>query len=251
MPFAFVPAALSAALVLSGCGSANRTALVSTGLTTVAGQTTALGTGTSRTFLTYNNGVPSSVGVVLSRGALANLPTQMTNYVMTLPTAAGIPFTHVSLDWEPAGHPPPGIYTVPHFDVHFYMLTQQQRQAITPTIDPVMAAARPAANLIPPGYQFDGQVIPFMGVHAEDLTSKEFHGQPFDHTFIYGYFAGHQAFVEPMVTREFLLQNGSNSYSVAQPATFDKAGYYPTTYSIKYDAASGDTTVSLDNLTAR
>jgi hypothetical protein len=245
-----IPAVLALAATLTGCGSTNQTIPNPNFPTTVIGQTAVVGTGTSRSFVTYRNGIPTSLGVVLSRHALDSLPATMTDYDMNLPSVPGVPFTHISLDWEPNGHPPVGIYTVPHFDVHFYLLTPAERAAITPTSDFAAGAAVPAANLIPTGYQFDGQVVPFMGVHAEDVTSKEFNGQPFDHTFIYGYYKGHQAFVEPMITRAFLLQNGTNTFPVRQPAAFDRTGYYPTAYTVKYDAASGETTVSLDNLTA-
>lgn len=50
-------------------------------------------------------------------------------------------------------------------------------------------------------------VVPGEGVHVEDVTAKEFYGQPFDTTLIYGFYNGKMAFVEPMVTRHYLLQN--------------------------------------------
>jgi hypothetical protein len=36
------------------------------------------------------------------------------------------------LDWNPRGHIPDGVYTVPHFDVHFYLITREQREEIVP-----------------------------------------------------------------------------------------------------------------------
>ncbi|MBS1566007.1 MAG: hypothetical protein JST39_16585, partial [Bacteroidetes bacterium] len=44
--------------------------------------------------------------------------------------AAVTPFRHVGLDWNPLGHEPAGIYDRPHFDFHFYMISEADRTAI-------------------------------------------------------------------------------------------------------------------------
>src|SRR4029450_4583623 len=57
-------------------------------------------------------------------------------HVIPLPDAvarrAEIPFKWVLLNWNPAGHIPPGIYDVPHFDVHFVMAPIAEIFAIEP-----------------------------------------------------------------------------------------------------------------------
>ena len=47
--------------------------------------------------------------------------------VITLdpPPLAPEPYRFMMLDWNPQGHQPPGVYTVPHFDFHFYMVPDQ------------------------------------------------------------------------------------------------------------------------------
>jgi hypothetical protein len=42
------------------------------------------------------------------------------------------PFTYVLVNWNPPGHVPPGVYDLPHFDVHFYVNDNSERLAIRP-----------------------------------------------------------------------------------------------------------------------
>jgi hypothetical protein len=58
-------------------------------------------------------------------------------------------------------------------------------------------------------------------------------------------------FVEPMVTKAFLETKPNITIPLKQPAAFPKRGYYPTSYSMKYDATRQEYTVSLDGLTLR
>lgn len=43
-----------------------------------------------------------------------------------------VPFTYVPMNWNPHGHMPPGVYDLPHFDVHFYTNSDSKRLAIRP-----------------------------------------------------------------------------------------------------------------------
>lgn len=43
-----------------------------------------------------------------------------------------VPFQSMQFAWESAGHEPEGIYTVPHFDFHFYYTTEGYVQANIP-----------------------------------------------------------------------------------------------------------------------
>lgn len=73
-----------------------------------------------------------------------------------------------------------------------------------------------------------------MGKHWINPASPEISGgQLFTHTFIYGSYAGQFNFVEPMVTRAFLLSGQSVSMEYGQPAQFMITdSYYPTKYNI-------------------
>ena len=41
-----------------------------------------------------------------------------------------VPFSHFVANYNPAGHGPPGIYSVPHFDLHWYTITKQERLSV-------------------------------------------------------------------------------------------------------------------------
>jgi hypothetical protein len=87
-----------------------------------------------------------------------------------------------------------------------------------------------------------------MGVHWADTLATEYHGNPFDHTFIYGFHEGQMIFVEPMVTLAFLQGGSDFSGAVKQPAAFQTPGMYPRFYSVKHDARKHTITIALDSL---
>lgn len=71
---------------------------------------------------------PSALGLTIEDGAYEPLSDTADDHSkhdeavvveLAFPDVAPAPFEHATLDWNPEGHPPPGIYTVPHFDVHF------------------------------------------------------------------------------------------------------------------------------------
>ena len=181
--------------------------------TTEFGATIVLGNGTARSYLISQGGTPTELGIALSATALDGLQTApvMGGYESLLPLPAHNPTQYqvIGLNWNPGGHPPPMVYTVPHFDFHFYMTSLAERNTIDPS-DPTFgakAASLPAANLRPTRYVADPptNAIPHMGLHWTDSTAAEFHGQPFTRTFIAGSWDGQFTFLEPMVTRAYLL----------------------------------------------
>ncbi len=157
---------------------------------------------------------------------------------------------HITIDWEPHGHPPAGIYTLPHFDAHFYMITPAQQAAITPGTN--ANSPLPDPRFVPRGYVSGVATVPFMGVHWSDVTGAEFNPPKlFDKTFIYGFDKGTLAFIEPMTSLRFLQSKPNFSAPIKQPQAFQRQGSYPTSYSIKYNASQKTYTISLDNLTPR
>jgi hypothetical protein len=231
---------------------------------TVAGPAQSLGDGTAHVFVTKKNGQPTALGVRVTESALATLPAHGNAHgshetVLALPTNAPVaPFDHVSFDWQPQGHEPDGVYTLPHFDVHFYMMTMAERHTIVPT-DPAFdaKASRPLdTQYLPAGYVPAPGAIPMMGAHWVDPTSPEFTPAGFSRTFIYGVWDGRMTFVEPMLTKTFIesvkaMPGQSVTFAVPQPQAFEKAGYYPTAYSVRYDAQAQAYDLVLENLTLR
>ena len=222
---------------------------------TFYGPTTTVGAGTGRTYVVRNSaGDPTELGVALSESALTGLPTVVTQLVLALPVeASATPYKHVGLDWRPTGHPPPMVYTVPHFDVHFYAITEAERAAQT-TADPLYttkAEKNPAADLIPTGYVRGGTDLQ-MGTHWSDPSAAEFNGQVFTRTFIYGSFDGKFIFGEPMVTLALLTSKPPlTSLPVKQPARYSTTGFQPTSYSVGFDAVAKEHRIALTGLVLR
>ena len=221
---------------------------------------------------------PLEVGVALDAAALESLPTPAApqpggghnhadshEYLLTLPNGHGTQYQFITLDWNAAGHEPPGVYDLPHFDFHFYTISQAERNAIDPA-DPqfgAKAARFPASAYVPPRYMVlppppaPVNAVPRMGVHWLDVASPELQAptspnhKAFTHTFIHGSWDGHFIFDEPMITRAFLLTTPDLTVPLPQSAQVEKAGYYPTTYRITYDATAREYRIALGSLVKR
>jgi FKBP-type peptidyl-prolyl cis-trans isomerase FkpA len=90
-----------------------------------------------------------------------------------------------------------------------------------------------------------------MGVHWVDPMTPELNGGPFTQTFIYGSYDGKSAFLEPMMTLEYLQSRPKLNKSVWPPRAYDRDGYFPTRYSVGFDEATHEYTIALDNLVMR
>jgi hypothetical protein len=239
---AFASAAL---VVLAACGDDITTPATHE----IDGPTVAVGNGTAQTYAIMGSDGPVSIGIALNEAALSSLPDSMAMWTLALPSGvSAAPFDHAELDWNPHGHEPVAIYGVPHFDFHFYTISSAAQMAIVGGPDTTTVAAQ----YVPQDYASQVISVPMMGVHWADTLSAEFHGHPFDKTFIYGFYHGQMAFVEPMVTLAYLQSHPSFTGAVKQPAAFQASGRYPLEYSVKYaPGKAAPIRVSLDSLTAR
>jgi hypothetical protein len=223
---------------------------------TYKGAAVHVGKGTARIVVqTDKSSKPSSVAVVMTPAALKGLPTELNKktaegsweFSLSMPKRGPkTGYTHVVIDWNPHGHPPPHVYTVPHFDFHFYGISSAAVKKISFTGPKDPATKVSNAALIPPDYKvIPDTAVNEMGVHAVDLTSPEFHGKPFTATFIYGYNKGQLNFVEPMVTLAYLNTKPNLTLPVKTPAQYSRPGYYPTKYGVRYDKHSKTYVVAL------
>lgn len=216
----------------------------------------SLGDGTVRTYVELDDsGNPVELGVILSGDALSNLPDYAEEYMLQLPPqAATTAITHIGFNWRSHGHPPAEIYNVPHLDVHAYVISPQEREAITATganLETVYAT--PAPELIPAGYVLaPDSAEPGQGAHWIDPTAEEFQDTPhgFDHTMIYGFYNGDMTFIEPMVTIDFLQSQQEFEGTIPVPKRYTRPGAYPTAYSITYNEATGEHIISLTGFTS-
>lgn len=250
----------------------------------------SVGNGRARTYVIVDErrgGVPTEIGVALDERALDGLPApsgdhgpghgDMQEFLLALPQGHGTPLKFVELNWNPGGHEPPGVYDAPHFDVHFYTTTREQRDLIDPARPQYAAEANtlPAPEFIPqfyalplpPGVPPVAAAVPRMGIHLSDMRSPELQKllgnpdayKPFTTTFIMGSWNGQVTFFEPMITREYILSKKSATEAsvrdevIALPQAQKVAtpGYYPAAYRIMWDAQAKEYRIALTQLTSR
>ncbi|WP_250139914.1 hypothetical protein [Halosolutus amylolyticus] len=248
------------------------------------GDPVTLGNGEVKTFTTSTpSGSPKQYGLFIERDALEGLPSAEAlansgddeytdkygpngqsliihykwsqEFFLPFPKTDSTPFTFLGLHWNPGGHPPEGVWTVPHFDIHFHMLP-------TDTVDAITGPAAPAYDLparyIPTGYArgpvVDERVITDMGEHMVDPTVPEMNGGTFTNTLIWGAYdpdgdgTAELTFVEPMITRAFLRgHSGTDRRKIAQPETYAKSGRYPTAYAVRDVPEQDAIAVSIEN----
>lgn len=257
--------------------------------TTVYGESGKIGQGTARTYAELNaDGSPVSLGIVYTQAALEGLPTEPNmksrcfdvngngtldmgecigdyELILSMPPEvtqnSEIPFQHATLNWNAHGHPP-AIWGTPHFDFHFYMISEEEVQAIRPgtcgaiiNCDDFKRATTPVpAPYVPANYHSVGDAVAAMGDHLVDAVAPELQDPPeveFTHSFIYGAYDGHISFYEPMITRDYLLGQPDECTAVSLPEAWEISGYYPTAYCIRYRADRQETTVSLEKFVYR
>jgi hypothetical protein len=219
------------------------------------GSEIAVGNGKARSFFEPNeHNHPESMGIVIDEAALEKLPGHETFFLLPVPEElrSTTPYNHISLDWNPHGHGPAPIYDKPHFDMHFYMIDEAERNTID-TTKPELNIL-PDSFLLPPFYMPEAGGIPKMGKHWVDITSPELNPLnplPFTTTFIYGSFSGKVIFHEPMITSAYLLTKPDTTISIRQPIAFAQPGHYPTKYQIKFDSVRKQWRIILKNFEHR
>lgn len=214
---------------------------------TYTGQSTALGQGQITVYeRAAVDGSLLAIGIRFDESALNGLPTDPTELSLMLPKKVSTsPFDHIGFDWNPQGHEPDPIYTVPHFDVHFYCVDAQTKAAVVPGPDSLL----PASQYMPVDYFSTYAAAPNMGTHFIDGMAPELHGVPFDKTFIYGFYRGDLFFMEPMITKAYFESKPNATIDIKQPTAFQKTGKaFPMQYTVKYDAGTKQYTVELTSM---
>lgn len=248
-------------VVPNGSNISQRQSNASEKYNTFYGPQVQMGNGHVRTWINVTHeGKPLAIGVEMTDGSLTNLPQDPNDLAAATwslslhqKAKAVTPFDHVVIDWNVHGHPPVGIYDVPHFDFHFYKIPVATQMAIPPyEVDPSGFDQPIPAGYLPPIYVRIPGGVPQMGAHWFDPTSPEWHGGGFTSTFIYGTFGGHVIFDEPMITLATLQSGNTIQKSIPQPEHFDPSNtYYPSQYSIWQDSATGRHYVSLNDMVWR
>ena len=278
--------ALAAAATPRAIGSLARTS----SFTVLEGPRVAVGSGTAHLFVERKvDGKPSRIGIALSEAALTGLASRMNTTsrchdkngdgrmshgeclgdyqsVLALPAEAadlGLPVRWATVNWNPEGHLPPAphVWSAPHFDFHFFLAERELIEGIRPgpcaefihCDDNARAAIPLPQRYLPEGYIDVGAAVAAMGNHLVDSRDPELADSTlgFSRTFIYGTYDGRLTFLEPMVSHAFLASRPDQCTPVRNPAAFATAGYYPTRYCVRHEAASGRYLVTLEGLVYR
>jgi hypothetical protein len=277
-------ASLALVATLAGCASLDR----DTAPARRAGFQMPFGQGTAATYAEVDAaGRPVAIGIALSPPALEGLPAgsdmhhctgraadgsvaAQTRCIATFEHAlplpddvaarADMPFKWVLLNWNPRGHIPPGIYDLPHFDVHFTIAPIAEIFAIQAgdcgpegvRCDQFARGKKAVpANYVPADFRDVDAVVPAMGNHLIDVSGEEFHGHAFGRSFIYGVYDGRVTFYEQMVTRAYLLAKPDGCMPIKLPRAYAVAGYYPTTTCTRHDPRTGNFLISMEGFVLR
>jgi hypothetical protein len=152
-------------------------------------------------------------------------------------------FNHVELHSNPHGHDtPPGSVnpirnSVPHFDFHFYAIDEADVWLIPASTLPPPLLPRVPAERLPVGYTQPGPSIAEMGRHSGPiwaLTDPDFLSTIMIAGFLPDASAMH--FVEPMVSRERLLERTDFELPLPLAEELGLVTRYPTKFVAEYDA---------------
>jgi hypothetical protein len=183
--------------------------------------------------VTVKDGVPQQLSFVINDAALnsaapgtdqAHNPAN--DFLIPLPAEAlsTTPYKWIMLNWNPAGHEPEHVYTIPHFDIHYYQTAPDE---VMNYMDEAKLNTDVPAGYVPANH-VSGPGIPMMGKHYIDAAASELNGQTFTQTFLFGSYNGKVVFWEPMITQNFLKNTSNFERPIPQPEKFQQAGYYPT-----------------------
>jgi hypothetical protein len=189
-----------------------------------------------------------ALGATIPMAAIDNTPLDgpmvwppVADAVVPMPAearaATGI--DHLTVYWEHHGHPPAPFLT-PHFDFHFYTISDADRLAID-CANKTKPAILPTGFSLPdieiPGLgMLTGICAPGMGMHS--LVTSELAGTtPFSGTMVLGFYNARPIFFEPMVAKVKLEEKKSFTLPLVTPAGLAAGVHYPARFEAVYDAS--------------
>jgi hypothetical protein len=257
-------AALTLALAINSCSDDVVDPVPSDQTAIVYGTSVKVGNDSARTYVKVDsNGNPTAIGIAIDAEAINGLGNTASMNPLPLPNAANskLPYKFVTMDWNPAGHDPLFFFDDKHFDFHFFTITETETHGIDdadsskmykePNQSDVPAGYTGYANIPAPG---PGRIatggVDMMGWHLLDSTVTMIPNQyDFTHIFIYGFYNGKMNFMEPMITKDFLASKTTVTVDIKQPQSFPTSGnYWPTKYTIRYDATAGQYIIEMHDM---
>jgi Hypothetical protein TTHB210 len=242
-------------MALSGCGGGNE--LRNPG-GRFFGDSRLLGQGIIQILADVDtSGNPTAIGFRMTQAVLRQLPTAPTELDIDLPPqAANTAFEHIAIRYWPAGHDPAGQFDEAHFDFVPFLITQQERTAITATgADLPIVLKPPATDAIPAGFvqiANNSQFFAEAGFGTRFVSpNPPVPASPFTRSFAAGYYNGLLDFLEFHVAQSFLGATTDIKDAIPLPVTVPKGGYYPTRFNVTYDGAATQFEVLFDQMTLR
>ena len=215
-------------------------------VTRVEGKSDTLFGATAKAFATVRDadGSVASVGVVIPVAAFESAPTgspYQDDLVLEMPKVAReqTVMNHLRVNWLTSGHSPDP-YGKPHFDLHFLRDTVDIVDAYDCRADERL----PSVDQIPVGYGDPTLCTNAQGYHSFPTADK---GKTWTGSLIMGYFAGKLAFIEPMITKDKLLEKKSFELHVPKPKSAGGAkSLYPTRMKATFDEAAASYSFEFD-----
>lgn len=155
----------------------------------------------------------------------------------------------VNLQWHPRGHEPEHVYDIPHFDLHFYTITEQTRATIVPGAP--AGTVMPPKSMLPPDGILAPGFVPGMGMHDVSSAQPEFNHGTFGISPILGFWNGDVAFFEVMFSKAWIDAKHDTSGTMPTPPMVATHGLYPTRYAVHYDKAADAYRVEISDFVQR
>lgn len=239
--------ALAVLLMTAGCGGNEE--LTPTLLT---GNVVSLGDGAVRSWGLLNNaGKPEQLNVSFSTGALTDLPATIETQVLAVPRQLGCAYTHLVLQWLPAGRKGGTAYTTPMLALHGFTVANADRLLID-TDDPEMYVA-PTADRMPAGYALtDGSGTDDIGAYWDRVLPASPSGEePFTYDLTFGSYDGAAVFTGFLVDNDFLASRTPVDVHIPLPETVSQTGWYPTRLQIVVEEGRVEYTVTFSDFVWR
>eukprot|EP00979_Chaetoceros_neogracilis_P007873 scaffold1698_cov279-Chaetoceros_neogracile.AAC.32 len=175
---------------------------------------------------------------------------------------------HISIDWNPCGHPPVEKFGAPHYDLHIYRETPEFRTCMTctkvpdtPICDPapdsqttnsglvigVQCSATDQPSNMPADFVVGmSDMIPLMGGHAWNPSHEPDSVETWDTpVWLMGPYDGGIVDFEPMIPLKFIIGDTDHEYSESLVYEGQTVDELPSSYSVNYDATTSKTTLVL------
>jgi len=186
---------------------------------------------------------------------------------------------HISIDFNSCGHPPTDIFGAPHYDIHVYLVTPEERTCMTcakfpgsPICDftpdaqttesgkgffevATVTSTNPIyeddpfgqPRNMPSGFQVGiADMIPLMGGHAWNFVQQPSSAMEWaEPIWIMGPYANGIVDYEPMIPFAFMTGDVNKEFTETLSYEGQTIAELPTSYTVKFDAATTVTTISL------